>query len=31
MGSTLLPEEYFFIGFLPLQSFVDKAKSIGNG
>jgi hypothetical protein len=31
MGSTLLPEEYFFIGFLPLQSFIDKAKSIGNG
>lgn len=31
MGSTLLPEEYFFIGFLPLQSFVDKAKSISNG
>jgi hypothetical protein len=31
MGTTLISEEYFFIGFLPLQSFIDKSKSINNG
>ena len=31
MGSTLLPEEFFFVGFLPLQSFIDTKKDIKNG
>lgn len=31
MGSTLLPEESHFIGFLPLQSYIDKKKQIKNG
>ena len=31
MGSTLLPEEFFFIGFLPLQSYVDTRKQVKGG
>ena len=31
MGTTLLPEEHFFVGFLPLQSYIDHKKQIKNG
>ena len=31
MGNSLLTEEYFFIGFLPLQSYIDETKTIKNG
>ena len=31
MGSSLLPEEFFFVGFLPLQSYIDNRKEIKNG
>lgn len=31
LGSTLLSEESFFVGFLPLQSYIDNRKQIGNG
>eukprot|EP00347_Sterkiella_histriomuscorum_P013648 403363909 len=31
IGNTLLNEETFFIGFLPLQSYVDNKKQIGQG
>jgi len=31
MGSSLLTEEFFFIGFLPLQSYIDNHKDIKNG
>lgn len=30
MGS-LLSEEHFYIGFLPLQSYVDQKKDVKNG
>jgi hypothetical protein len=31
MGASLLPEEFFFIGFLPLQSYIDTKKEVKNG
>lgn len=31
MGSSLLPEEFTFVGFLPLQSYIDQKKEIKNG
>lgn len=31
MGSSLLPEEFFFVGFLPLQSYIDHKKEVKNG
>jgi hypothetical protein len=31
MGSSLLPEEFFFIGFLPLQSYIDTKKEVKSG
>lgn len=31
MGTSLLPEEFFFIGFLPLQSYIDTKKEVKNG
>jgi hypothetical protein len=31
MGTTMIPEEFYFVGFLPLQSFIDLKKSIGSG
>lgn len=31
MGSTILPEETFYIGFLPLQSYIDTKKQIKHG
>ncbi|CDW86913.1 UNKNOWN [Stylonychia lemnae] len=31
IGSTLLKEEFFFIGFLPLQSYLDHKKQVGCG
>lgn len=31
MGNTLLPEEHYFIGFLPLQTYIDHKKQIQNG
>ena len=31
MGSSLLPEEFFFVGFLPLQSYIDNRKEIKTG
>jgi hypothetical protein len=31
MGNTILTEESFFVGFLPLQSYIDHKKQIGNG
>lgn len=31
MGNTLLSEEVNFVGFLPLQTYIDKQKTISNG
>lgn len=31
IGNTLLNEESFFIGFLPLQTYINKKKQIGTG
>jgi hypothetical protein len=31
IGSTLLPEEFFYVGFLPIQSYIDNKKVIGCG
>lgn len=31
MGNTLLPEELYFVGFVPLQSYIDKKKTIQQG
>lgn len=31
MGNSLLPEEIYYIGFLPLQSYIDNKKQIKNG
>ena len=31
MGTSLLPEEFFFIGFLPLQSYIDSRKEVKSG
>lgn len=30
MGNSFLPEEYYFIGFLPLQTYIDTKKTIKN-
>lgn len=31
MGNSLLFEENFLVGFLPLQSYFDTKKQIGHG
>lgn len=31
IGNTLLPEEQYFVGFLPLQTYIDRKKTIKNG
>lgn len=31
MGNSLLPEEHYFIGFLPLQTYIDNKKTIKSG
>jgi hypothetical protein len=31
MSNSLLFEEYFFIGFLPLKSYLDKKKRVNSG
>lgn len=31
MGNSLIPEESYFIGFLPLQSYIEQKKEIKHG
>ena len=31
MGNSLLSEEHYFVGFLPLQTYIDSKKSIKSG
>lgn len=31
IGSTLLPEEFYFLGFLPLESYINNKKTIKTG
>lgn len=31
MGTSLISEEVYYIGFLPLQSYIDKKKQINHG
>jgi hypothetical protein len=31
MSNSLLQEEMFYVGFLPLQSYIDHKKDVKNG